>query len=252
MTTLRRSIGSLVVFLMLSSNSPGSDQEKPLEVRWGELKDLIGSKLVTLQIAEDARVEGRIRSVDAASLVFNVKNSSRLTDYPKGEIQIPIEAVSRIEVRGLKENKGIRVAATVGTFVGTMMGSMVAIAGTEAGEPGDKYYGSYAASIAISTGVAILVNRALRPKDVTFIKILPDSPGTKMPKPTEKDVFPNPTASGSALPPSFVEESSSEQLRRQARRAVMRQGLSLDSRRLPVQAVQTSMAQPRVAVEQVE
>ena len=27
---------------------------------------------------------------------------------------------------------------------GTMMGSMVAIAGTEAGEPGDKYYGSYA------------------------------------------------------------------------------------------------------------
>ena len=252
MTTLRRGIGSLVVFLVLSSNLPGSDQEKPLEVRWGELKGLIGAKFVTLQIAEDARIEGRIRSVDAASLVFNVKNSSNPTDYPKGEIQIPIEAVSRIEVRGLKENKGIRVAATVGTFVGTMMGSMVAIAGTEPGEPGDKYYGSYAASIAISTGVAILVNRALRPKDVTFIKILPDSPGARMPKPTGKDPFPNPTASGSALPPSFVEESSSEQLRRQARRAVMRQGLSLDLKRLPVQAVQTSMAQPRVAVEQVE
>ena len=249
MTTLRRGIRSLVVFLVLSSNLPGSDQEKPLEVRWGELKDLIGAKLVTLQIAEDARVEGRIRSVDAASLVFNVKNSSSLSDYPKGEIQIPIEAISRIEVRGLKENKGIRVAATVGTFVGTMMGSMVAIAGTEAGEPGDKYYGSYAASIAISTGVAILVNRALRPKDVTFINILRDSPGARMPKPTEKDAFPNTTASGSTLPPLFVEESSSEQLRRQARRAVMRQGLSLDLRILPVQAAQTSMAQPGTAVE---
>ena len=250
--SLLRAIGFSVVFLVLSTNLQGSDQEELLEVRWSELKNLVAGKTVTLQLAEDARVEGQIRSVDAASLVFKVRNSSNLKDYPKGEIQIPIEAVSRIEVRGLKENKGIRVAATVGTFIGTMMGSMVAIAGTEAGEPGDKYYGSYAASIAISTGVAILVNRALRPKDVTFIKILTDSPGARMPKPTEKDASPNTTASGSTLPPSFVEESSSEQLRRQARRAVMRQGLSLDFRRLPVQAVQTSMAQPRVSVEQVE
>lgn len=229
MTTLRRGIGSLVVFLVLSSNLPGSDQEKPLEVRWGKLKNLIGAKLVTLQIAEDARVEGRIRSVDAASLVFNVKNSSRLTDYPKGEIRIPIEAISRLEVRGLKENKGKRVAATVGTFIGTMMGSMVAIAGTEAGEPGDKYYGSYAASIAIATGAAILVNRALRPKDVTFITILPDSPGARMPHPSKKEESSDTTASEEVMAPPLLEESSSERLRRQARRAVMRQGLPLDS-----------------------
>lgn len=252
MTTLARGIIFLVVFLVLCSNLPGSDQERLMQVRWSELKNLVAGKMVTLQLAEGARVEGRIRSVNAASLVFNVKNSSSLTDYPKGEIRIPIEAVSRIEVRGLKENRGIRVAATVGTFIGTMMGSMVAIAGTEAGEPGDKYYGSYAASIAISTGAAILVNRALRPKDLTFIKILPDSPGARVPKPTDKDASSAATATGSALSHPFMEESSSEQLRRQARRAVMRQGLSLDLRRLPVQAVQTSMAQPRVAVEQVE
>ena len=252
MTTLRRGIGSLVVFLVLSSNLPGSDQEKPLEVRWGELKGLIGAKLVTLQMAEDARVEGRIRSVDAASLVFNVKNSSNPTDYPKGEIQIPIEAVSRIEVRGLKENKGIRVAATVGTFVGTMMGSMVAIAGTEPGEPGDKYYGSYAASIAISTGVAILVNRALRPKDVTFIKILPDSPGARMPKPADTEESIRTRASEEVLAPPLFEESGLERLRRQARRAVMRERLPLDSPRLFVQGAQTSLEPPGDSVDQLE
>ena len=250
--TLHRGIGILAVFLVLSTHLQGSDKERLMQVRWSELMKLIGGKTVTLQIAEDARVEGQIRSVDAASLVFKVRNSSNPKEYPKGEIRIPMEAVSRIEVRGLKENKGIRVAATVGTWVGTMMGSMVAIAGTEAGEPGDKYYGSYAASIAISTGVAILVNRALRPKDVTFIKILPDSPGARIPKPTEKDAFPNTTASGSAQPHPFLEESSSERLRRQARRALMRQDIPLDLRRLPVQGVQTSMGQPRVAVEQVE
>lgn len=252
MTTLGRGINFLVVFLVLCNNLPGSDQERPMQVRWSELKNLIGGKLVTLQIAEGARVEGRIRSANAASLVFNVKNSSSLTDYPKGEIQIPIEAVSRIEVRGLKANKGTRVAATVGTFVGTMMLSMVAIAGTEAGEPGDKYYGSYAASIAIATGAAILVNRALGPKDVTFIKILPDSPGARMPKSTDKKGNMETATSGEVLAPPLFEESGSERLRRLARRALMQPGLQLDLQPLPVQGVQTSLAQPGVAVEQVD
>ncbi len=238
MTSLVRGIGCLVVFLALGSDLPGSDREELLEVRWSELKNLIGDKLVTLQIAEGGRLEGRIRRVNAASLVFSVKNSSNPTANPKGEIQIPGESISRIEVRGLKENKGIRVAATVGTFIGTMMGSMVAIAGTEAGEPGDKYYGSYAASIAIATGVALLVNRALRPKDVTFITILPDSPGARMPKPTDKEESSDTTALEDVPAPTFLEESSRERLRRQARRAVMRDNLPLLLPRLPVQGAQ--------------
>lgn len=237
--SLLRAMSLLVGFLVLSGDLPGSDRETLLEVRWSELNQLIGGKTVTLEMAEGARVEGRIRRVTAASLVVQVKNTSNPKVYPKGEMQIPGETVARIEVRGLKENKGMRVAATVGTFVGTMMGSMVAIAGTEAGEPGDKYYGSYAASIAIATGVAILVNRALRPKDVTLIKIVPDSPGSRMPRPTDKQESLDTTAAEGVPAPAFPEESNAERLRRQARRAVMRQGLPLDLPRLPVQGVQT-------------
>lgn len=232
--SLRRGIGILVVFLMLSGNLPGSDQQELLQVRWSELKTLIGGKRVTLQLAGGARLEGRIGTVNPASLAFNVTKSSNLKDYPKGRVRIPRETVSRIEVRGLKGNKGKRIAATAGTFVGTMMGSMVAIAGTEAGEPGDKYYGSYAASIAISTAVAILVNRALRPKDITLIRILPDSPGAGVPTPTHRDENSKRTPLGKALPHSFYKESSSEQFRRHARRAVMRKDLPLDLPRLPV------------------
>ena len=240
--SLGRGIGFLVVFLVLSTHLQGSDQEECLKVRWSELKKLIGGKTVTLQIAEDARLEGQLISANAASLVFKVRNSSNPKDYPKGEIRIPMEAVTRIEVRGLKENKGIRVAATVGTFVGTMMGSMVAIAGTEAGEPGDKYYGSYAASIAISTGVAILVNRALRPKDITFIEILADSPGARMPKHIDREECSGTTAPEEVLARPLLDESSLERLRRQARRALFRQNLTLDLRPLPVHGVQTSSA----------
>ena len=183
----RRSLSLVAVSLAMSGSMLGSEPEKRRQVRWSELRKLIGGKQITLQLAEGARVEGRIRKMTAAALVFKVKKSSDPVAYPKGKSQIPRETVSRIEVRGLKENKGKRIAATVGAFVGTMMGSMVAIAGTEAGEPGEKFYGSYAASIAIATGVAILVNRALRPKDLTLIKILPDSPGIKEPKTPNKD-----------------------------------------------------------------
>ena len=225
--SLRRSSSLLVVFLMLSSDLPGSDQETLLQVRWSELKKLIVGKKATLQLAEGARVEGRISQVTAASLVIRIKKSSNLTDYPKGNIQIPRESISRIEVQGLKENKGRRIAATAGAFVGTMMGSMVAIAGTEAGEPGEKFYGSYAASMAIATGVAILVSRALRPKDLTLIKILPDSPDVRMPPPTNRIESSKATASGEAPVPSLLEESSSARHRRQARRALMQQDAPL-------------------------
>ena len=247
--TLHRGVGFLVVFLVLSTHLLGSDQEEFLKVRWSELKNLIGGKTVTLQIAEDARLEGQIGSVNAASLAFTVRNSSNLQNYPKGEIQIPIEAVARIEVRGLRENKGIRVAATVGTFIGTMMGSMVAIAGTESGEPGDKYYGSYAASIAIAAGVSILVNRALRPKDITLIKILTDSPGARNPNPSRKEEGLDTTPSEEVQAPSPLEETNSERVRRQARRALMRQGLPLDFPGLPVQGVQTHLKQSGSVVE---
>ena len=237
----RRILGLVAVFLAMNGSSLGSEPEKRRQVRWSELKKLIGGKQVTLQLAEGARVEGRIRTMTAASLVFKVKKSSDPVAYPKGKIQVPRETVSRIEVRGLKENKGMRVGATVGTFVGAMMGSMVAIAGTEAGEPGEKFYGSYAASIAIATGVAILVNRALRPKDLTLIKILPDSPGKTAPKPTNKDESSNTTASGEALPPALFVESSSERLRLQARRALMRQGIPLHLSSLPVHGAHKSI-----------
>ena len=237
----RRILGMVAVFLAMNGSSLGSEPEKRLQVRWSELKKLIGGKQVTLQLAEGARVEGRIGKVTDTLLVFEVKKSSEPVDYPKGKIQIPRETVSRIEVRGLKENKGKRIAATAGAFVGTMMGSMVAIAGTEAGEPGEKFYGSYAASIAIATGVAILVNRALRAKDITRIEILPDSPRETVPKPTDKDESSNTKTSGGALVPSLFEESSSERLRQQARRALTRHGTPLHLSSLPVHGAQSGI-----------
>ena len=195
----RRILGLVAVFLAMSGSMLGSEPEKRLQVRWSELKKVIGGKKVALRLGEGARVEGRIRKVTDTSLLFKVKKSSEPADYPKGKIQIPRETVSRIEVRGLKENKGRRVGATMGTFAGTLFGSMAAIYGLEAGEDSKKLYGSFAASVAIATAAAIVVNLSLASKEITLIEILPDSPDEKAPKPTNKDSTPRPKQTTSSL-----------------------------------------------------
>ena len=229
----RRILGLVAVSLAMSGSMLGSDPEKRLQVRWSELKQVIGGKKVTLQLAEGARVEGRIKKVTPTSLDFKITKSSEWAAYPRGKIQIQRETISRIEVIGLKENKGKRVGLTVGTFAGTLIGSMaIVLTATtyDSSFPG----GIYAAMFGASTAAAVLVNLTLRDKRVTLIEILPDYPAGGEPKTTNKDQSSNTTVSGEALAASLIEESSAERLRRQSRRAVMRQDLPLDLSSLPM------------------
>ena len=203
----------------------GSEPEIRLQVRWSELKQVIGGKKVKLQLAEGARVEGRIKKVTPTSLDFKITKSSEWADYPKGWIEIARETISRIEVRGLKANRGRQVGTAVGTFVGALLGSVVVLKGGKVHEGSSNVV--IPSSVAIATGVAVLVYRALAPKKVTIIEISPDPPGGGEPTATNKDQSSTPTASGEALAAARIEESSAERLRRQSRRAVMRQDLPL-------------------------
>ena len=64
---VRRAIGLVAAFLAMSGSMLGSDPEKRLQVRWSELNKVIGGKKVTLQLAEGARVKGRVKKVTEAS-----------------------------------------------------------------------------------------------------------------------------------------------------------------------------------------
>ena len=250
---LRRSLGVLAVFLVMSGRLLGSAPEKHLQVQWGELGKLIGGKRVTLQLVDGARVEGRVGKVEATSLAIKVKNSGNPAASSKGGTEFPRGAVSRIEVRNSSLVTGGRaagrIALTVGAFVGTLVGSLVVVRASSAFEaslPG----GVYAAMFGAATGAAVLTYRAFRPKGITIIEILPDSPSERGPKPTDNNqssrlkqdtsslvreslpvtseplVLPAFKHSGiGGAVPSPVEKSSLERLRRQARRAVMRHGI---------------------------
>ena len=237
-----RILGIVAVVLAMSGNLLGSEPEKRLQVRWSELKKLIGGKKVVLQLSDGARVEGRVHRVTEPSIVLWVKRS---WDYPKGKSEIARQAVSRIEARDLNVNLAARrakkAALTVGAAVGALVGStgLFIIAGPDEGSGAPAIWGG----VAIGSAVAVLMNLP-RSRDVTLIEILPDSSGESEAKPRNKNQSSTPTASGEALALSLIEESSAERLRRQSRRAVMRQDLPLDLSSLPTHRRHTGIDSP--------
>ena len=158
----------------MSGSLTASEPAKRLEVKWSELGGMIGGATVTLQLADGERVAGRVKGVTATSLVVRVEKTSDLLAYPKRKIQIPRETVSRIEVPCFK-GRGGRIGVAVAAFIGTLVGSMFALVGKEVGE-GEAVGAKLGASAAIAAGATMLVYKATRPKDMTIIETLSDSP----------------------------------------------------------------------------
>ena len=216
----QRSLRLAAVFLAMSGSMLGSEPQKRLQARWSELKKLIGGGKVALQLSDGARVEGRVKMVTEVSIVFRAKKSSEPADYPKGKIEIGRENVSRIEVRGLRGNREQQVGATIATFLGALLGSFYVV--TEAGSDGSMTVAQGMAIVGIPIGAAVLVYRALAPKALTIIEILPDSPGEGVPKPANKDTSLNTTIPAGTAP-LFFEPSSPGRLRQQVLRTLTRQ-----------------------------
>ena len=191
----------LAAFLVMSGTLKGSKPEMLLQVRESDLKALIRGKRVALHLVEGARVEGRVPEVTADALVFRVWKSSHPAAYPKGEMQIPRATVSRIEVRDLNINSAAKrvkqTALTIGAALGAFMGgSLILVAvGPDEGSGAPAIWGG----IAIGAAVAVLMNLPQRSKDVTLIEIIPDSPGEREPKPTDKEQSAGPKQDTSSL-----------------------------------------------------
>ena len=182
---IRRSLSVLMVFMLTSGSVMGLAKEKRLQVPWSMLGEIIRGKKAAVQLADGEKVEGRVRKVTANALVFKVKKSSDPVAYPKGEVQIPRESVSRIEMP--RHSSGKRGLLSIAAFFGTLFGSSLVVLRSvdlEGSFPG-------AILVGISAGVATAVYSALGEARVT-VEILPDSPGEQ----DEKENAPAASESG--------------------------------------------------------
>lgn len=198
----RRILGVVAVILAMSGNLLGSGPEKRLQARWSELENVIGGKKVALQLENGARVKGRVRRVTEASIAlwvkrsavrdFNLKNLTctlRFSDYPKGQIEIARECISRIEALDLYVDRALRrtkkTAQTVLTALAAFVGSILVF-----GQACDDGLCDAAiwGGIGVGGAAAVLMNLP-KPskKDVTLIEILPDPSGEGKPIATNRD-----------------------------------------------------------------
>lgn len=150
----------------------------------------------------------------------------------------------------MKWQRILRLAAVFLAMSGSMLGSdpqqrlqarwseLKKLIGGKAGPDEGSGAPAIWGGIAVGSAIAVLMNLP-QARDVTLIEIIPDSPSKREPKTTSKDQSSNTTASEEALALSLLEETSAERIRRQARRAVMRQDLPLDLSGVPVHGTQT-------------
>ena len=138
-----------------------------------------------------------------------------------------------------KANKGKRVGATVGTFAGAWIGSMLGLIGTTASESEPSKL-QVSASVAIARQLPYSSTKLFVTRASPLSKSYPIRPVKRRRSPqTRKNV--QTRQLWEKRHPSLFEKSSSERLRQQARRALMRQGLPLDLSSLPVHGAQTSI-----------
>lgn len=240
----RRIVGFLVgLSLAMSGSMLGSEPVKFLRVRESDLGDLIQSKRVALHLIEGGRIEGRVREVTSDKLFVKVKKSSQPAAYPKGKIQIARADVVGIEVRDLFVDEKLaakrkkQTARTVATSLGAGLGGgllTLYLLGYDKGT-GAVIGGSFG----VGAIVAVLTNLLPRPKDITFIETVPDFPMERESKPSDNHPGAGPTVSEETPDLSLIEPSVPEQIRLQARRALMRKGLPLNLSRLPIHDAQT-------------
>lgn len=133
-----------------------------------------------------------------SSVVLWVKRSS---DYPKGQIEIAREAVSRIEALHVNANlvarRAKKAALTVGAAVGALVGTVALsfVAGLDEGSRAPAIW----RGIAVGAAVAVSMNLPRGSRDVTLIEVISDFPGQKGTAPANKAPATSPIDSEAAL-----------------------------------------------------
>ena len=115
-----------VLVLALVGQQSGIAAANPLELRWNELAPLISGKAVDLTVPGGARLRGEVVTIREDALLLDLKQSSDLKAFPKGNAVVPRASVSTLSVTRERGKWGRRMGTTVGTLAGLSVGGYTA------------------------------------------------------------------------------------------------------------------------------
>jgi hypothetical protein len=117
---------TLLVAFALAGQSTGMAAPKPVELKWSELSSTIRGRTIQLTLPEGVTVRGEVIAVRDESLVMNVRKTSDVKAYPKGNAAIPRASVSVLSLTESDGRWGRKIGSGLGTLSGVLAGGYVA------------------------------------------------------------------------------------------------------------------------------
>lgn len=125
MLAMKRLAWPLAAILLFSFVvAPVQAADKPLELKWTELANMIVGHKVHITLTDDLIVGGEVASVRDDSIVLEV--SSPTKGFPRGSGTIPRSSVKLIGLERTRGSFGRAIGTTVGVVSGLTLGVVAA------------------------------------------------------------------------------------------------------------------------------
>ncbi len=115
-------LAALAGCLLLTDAASLSARERQVNLKWGELEQVVVGRKVTMILPDAEVIEGKVQSIGPDDLIIDTNKTSNKLKYAKGKCTIPRTSVSVIrlgEVRG----KWRVIGTVVGGGTGAIFGS---------------------------------------------------------------------------------------------------------------------------------
>lgn len=116
-------LAAILLFSFVAA--PVQAADKPLELKWSELANMIVGHKVHITLTDEVIVGGEVASVRDDSIVLEVRTPAK--GYPKGSGTIPRSSVKLIGLERTRGSFGRAIGTTVGVLSGLTLGVVAAV-----------------------------------------------------------------------------------------------------------------------------
>lgn len=158
-----------LVLLLFTCHAVALAQSRPIELKWGELPQILEGQHVQLALPDGTVINGEALAVRDDALVMNVKRTSNKRIQAKGNAVVPRDSVTLIQLKRRKGSGARALGTTLGAISGVVLGAYV---GAVAADSGGAFVAIFVGIAAAGTAGGYFAGKEMD-KQVTYIKVVP-------------------------------------------------------------------------------
>jgi len=158
-----------LVLLLFTCHAVALAQSRPIELKWGELPQILEGQHVQLALPDGTVINGEALAVRDDALVMNVKRTSNKSIQAKGNAAVPRDSVTLIQLKRRKGSGARALGTTLGAISGVVLGAYV---GAVAADSGGAFVAIFVGIAAAGTAGGYFAGKEMD-KQVLYIKVVP-------------------------------------------------------------------------------